>query len=257
MTLLLVHGSGLNPSYWDRVQAQLTGIPVVAPALPGRLGAEWPARAGQARDMAAYAEAIAAVMDGEGIEKAVIAGQSLGGGAALELALRYPERVAGLALICTGARLRVLARVLEGLADDVKETFDGMVNANFGPKAADRDRVAMRRMFESTGTAQTYQDLAACNGFDQVGRLGEIRCPALVIVGENDVVTPPKYGELLATSIRGSRLVSLDETGHGLVLERPEEVAAELAVFWAASMPREKAARTRQAAKTGTPRGSG
>ena len=175
MTLVLVHSAGATPAVWDGVRMHLGGIPVVAPPLPGRDGAGEPADT-----IEAHASAVLGAMDAAGIERATIAGHSLGGGVALWLALHHPARVAGL----------------------------GLVSA----------------------------DLSACERFDALDRLWEIRCRTQVFVGSADVLTPPKHARALAERISAARLVEYVGAGHMLPVERPAEVAGELAVLWAAGL---------------------
>ncbi|MGH8310432.1 MAG: alpha/beta fold hydrolase, partial [Steroidobacteraceae bacterium] len=180
MTLVLIHSSCAAPPLWDRVRENLTGIPVLAPALPGRASNPWPPDDGD-RSVAAYARAVLAAMDREGIGAATIAGHSLGGAIALQIALEHPDRVLGLGLVCTGARLRVWPHALDALAEGVREAIDVMVAAWCGPRTNDRERIAIRRLMESVGTEQGHLDLCACDAFDVMDRLGEIRARTQVI----------------------------------------------------------------------------
>ncbi|HVL88701.1 MAG TPA: alpha/beta fold hydrolase [Actinomycetota bacterium] len=236
MTLLLLHSAGATTALWDRVLEHLDGIPAFAWPLPGRAGAAWPDNERE-RDVAAYARAIMARMDGEGIERATIAGHSLGGAVALQMALAHSDRVAGLGLSCTGARLRVLPHVLEGFADGVRDVIDFWINVQCGPATGDRERIVMRRMLESAGMEQTWCDLRACDGFDVMDRLPEIGVRTQVFGGGHDVVTPPKYARYLAERISGARLTIFPGAGHTAPLEHPEEMAGDLAVLWAATAP--------------------
>jgi pimeloyl-ACP methyl ester carboxylesterase len=233
MTLVLLHSAGATASVWDPVLPFLTGVDVLVPTLPGRPGGEE-----AATDMAGCARAVLGAMDAAGLERATVTGHSLGGAVALWMALSSPTRVAGLGLISTGARLRVLPSALEALQDGLRGVIDGLVNAQFGPAASDRDRVARRRQFESVGAETTLADLRACDGFDVMDRLWEVRCRTQVLVGSEDVLTPPAYSRLLADRISAGRLTEYPGAGHMLLWERPAEVAGELAVLWAATADR-------------------
>lgn len=236
MTLILLHSSGATPALWDRVVAAMPGIPVRAIALPGRAGVAWPADE-DGRDVAAYARHVLAFMDEQGIRQATIAGHSLGGAIAMHLALAAPARVAGLGLSGTGARLRVWPHVLEGLADGVRDAAEFFANAQCGPGATDRERIVLRRMLEHVGMEQTLTDLRACDSFDVMGRVGEIRVRTQIFSGGHDVVTPPRYARYLADSIPAARLTTLPDAGHAMPLEFPEAMAADLVVLWAATAP--------------------
>jgi pimeloyl-ACP methyl ester carboxylesterase len=235
VTLVLLHGAGETPALWERVVPHLIGIPTIVPALPGRAGVAWGDEA--KRDVAAYARTVIAEMDRHAAATATIAGHSLGGAIALHLALEYPERVSAVGLIATGARLRVRPDVLDALNDGVKDVLDVLVNGQTTPRTSDRDRVVLKRMLESVPMEQTHEDLMACDGFDVMAVTNRIRTRALVLAGEDDLVTPIKYSRYLAETIVGARLVAFPGVGHAVPLERAEEVAGELAVLWAASQP--------------------
>ncbi|MHB8512414.1 MAG: alpha/beta fold hydrolase [Actinomycetota bacterium] len=245
MSLVLIHGSGCNATYWDRVRSHLFGIPTFAPTLPGR--ERVPPLDGP-HTIPSLGTATLEMMDEQGIDRATIAGHSLGGAVALWIALEHPDRVLGLGLLNTGARLRVLKDVLEALADGVRDVMDGIVASNSTEHTSDRDRVTLLRMLTATGHEQTFKDLNACDGFDVMERVHEIDKPTLIVGGDQDRVTLPKYSTYLAERIAGSRLVMMKGVGHLLPLERSEELAGELAVLWGSSMPRTAAQASRLAA---------
>jgi len=74
-------------------------------------------------------------------------------------------------------------------------------------------------------------DFTACNKFDVLGRLDRIRVPALVITGDLDQLTPLKYGQYLATNIRGGVLKIIRGAGHIAMLEKPVETNNVIASF--------------------------
>jgi len=231
VTLVLVHSAGATPAVWDRVRSHLRGIPTLAPVLPGRLGAGEPVA-----DVAGHAVSVLRSMDEAGLECATIAGHSLGGGAALWLALEHPSRVAGIGLVSTGARLRVNPQALAALPDGLEQAAPMMAATNFPPGAPDELIEERRGEYASVGGATVFADLTACDRFDVLDRLWEIRCRAQVLVGSADVLTPPKYAYALAERISAARIVEYPRVGHMLPIERPAEVAGELAVLWAAGL---------------------
>ena len=68
-----------------------------------------------------------------------------------------------------------------------------------------------------------FRHFVACNNFDVRNRLNEIEVPTLIIVGENDELTPPAYANYLSEHIRNSQLVVLKNAGHMLMLENVED----------------------------------
>jgi len=231
VTLVLVHSAGATPAIWDEVRRSLKGIPILTPVLPGRLGVGTPTD-----DVAGHAAAVVEAMDTAGVQRATIAGHSLGGGVALWLALTEPARVAGLGLVSSGARMRVRPEVLTALPDGLEDAAPLMAAANFPPGAPEAWVQRRVREYSSVGGDTVLADLTACDRFDVLDRLWEIRCRTQVLVGEADVLTPPKYARTLAERISAARLIEYPGAGHMLPVERPAEVAGELAVLWAASL---------------------
>ena len=71
----------------------------------------------------------------------------------------------------------------------------------------------------------------ACNQFDVMARLSEIKAPTLILCGTDDQLTPVKYSEYLQSRIAGARLVTYPGAGHMVMLEEPIAVARELGEF--------------------------
>ena len=92
----------------------------------------------------------------------------------------------------------------------------------------------MRKSAELIGLvpqAVTRGDFEACDAFDVRERLGEVRAPALAIVGEHDLMTPPKRVAQLAEGIPGAELVTVPGAGHLPMVEQPRAVTRALADF--------------------------
>lgn len=232
--LVLVHGAGGSADLW---RPQLDGLGdvarVVAPDLPGH----GPQGGRGGPSIAAYAEWLDGFLGALGEGPVVVAGHSMGGAVAQTLALARPERLAGLILVGTGARLRVLVRILELLREHPVEgqsLIQGLSYAAGTP----RERVAVAdRVLRETAPRVTLGDYLACDRFDVRERLGEIRTPTLVMTGAEDRLTPLKYGRFLAAAIPGAHLVEIAGVGHFPQLEQPEAVNGPIREFLA-DLPR-------------------
>lgn len=231
MTLVLLHSAGATPAIWDRVRSHLAGVPILVPALPGREGTG-PA----ASDVDGYAAAVLAEMDAAGVERAAIGGHSLGGAVALWLAINAPERVAGLGVMNAGARMRVNPQILEALPDGLAPIVELVALSNF-PSGSPHEWIEERiRAYESVGGETLLSDLLACDRFDVLDRVWEIRCRTQVLAGSEDALTPPRFARLMAERISAARYMEYPGAGHMLPIERPAEVAGELAVLWASTL---------------------
>jgi pimeloyl-ACP methyl ester carboxylesterase len=230
--LVLVHGAGGSRLLWPPQLRRLPGATVYTLDLPGHGRSGGPA----CDTVTGYAGAIVAFLDELGITRAVIAGHSMGGAIALTLALDFAERVAGLVLVATGARLRVAPAVLDGLHADFAgavEFLNRLTWSEISPVLLERGRQALLE----AGTAVLMNDLTACDRFDVMERLGEIAAPTLVVAGSADLLTPLKYTRFLAERIPGARCEILEGAGHMVMLERPVEVARAVREFLNAKNP--------------------
>jgi pimeloyl-ACP methyl ester carboxylesterase len=170
-------------------------------------------------------------LDATGTNRAVLVGHSMGGAVSQMTALTHPERVAGLVLVGTGARLRVLPLILDELLDDPESAMDAITHYSWAEGAPDALTQRGRETLSRTPPQVTHGDLLACDNFDVMDRLNKITTPTLVISGTADLLTPHKYGLYLAQRIPGARLVSIDGGGHMMALEQPHVVAAAVREF--------------------------
>ncbi|MBI5033515.1 MAG: alpha/beta hydrolase [Chloroflexi bacterium] len=226
--VILVHGSGSNHAIWKpQVRALSTIARPVAIDLPGHGQSDLPGR----NSVDDYGNVLLGLLDALQFDRAVVVGHSLGGAIAQSIALAHPDRVAGIGLVGTGARLRVLPAILDGILSDFGKTVPFVVENAYAPNLSDEMRERAIAELRACSPQVTHGDYAACNAFDVMARLGEIRAPTLVICGKQDRMTPIKYSEHLVSKIRGAQLVSIDNAGHSVMIEQPEATARALFDF--------------------------
>ena len=170
-----------------------------------------------------------------------LAGLSMGGYISFEIVRQAAARVVKLALLdtsaqpdtpeATQARRAQMALAATGRLDEVADSqFERMVAE---PRRADTGlRETNLRMAREVGVAAfARQQTAIIGRADSRPTLKEIRCPTLVLVGENDALTPPDRAAEIAAGIAGARLVSVPGCGHLSTLEQPDVVTRAL-VEW-------------------------
>ena len=223
--LILVHGAGGNHQHWGAAIRNLHSANVYAVDLPGHgrssgkgLGA-----------IADYASFVVGFMDALGLQQAIIAGHSMGGATAMTTALNYPQRVAGLVLVGTGARLRVLPKILEGTLKDFENTVEFICGYAYAQQAPREVVYRGQQQMLQVSPQTIHDDFAACNAFDITGLLGQIRCPTLIICGTEDTLTPPKYASFLAERIAGAEFKLVEGGGHMVMVEKADQVAEAIA----------------------------
>lgn len=227
--LVTIHGAGGSHQHWGlQLQALRHGVRVIGLDLPGHGRSPGPGRS----SVDDYCRVLLAALDALGLEHVVLAGHSMGGAIALAIALTTPERVTGLVLVGTGARLPVMPALFAHLERDPALAARLVVERAYARSADPALRAAGEIFFTQVDPQVFRGDLLACAAFDVMGHLNAIHCPTLVICGEEDRITPPKFSRYLRDSIAGSELVMVPDAGHMVQIEQPGLVSEAMRRFW-------------------------
>jgi 3-oxoadipate enol-lactonase len=182
-----------------------------------------------------------------GIAPAHVFGISMGGLIAQTLALDFADRVRKVALGCTshGGRHAVQPGpdVMAALAkagdptispeESIRRNLPIMFSEQFLRKESQKieDHVKMALKFRPTPEGAEGQ-MKALSFFNVKKRLGEIKCPVLIIAGTQDKMMPPENARLLADGIPGAEIYMVEGAGHGFNIEKPDEVNSVLIQFF-------------------------
>jgi len=223
--LVCVHGSADNHHVYDRLLDAMRGRERYAINLPGRAGTDGPPLDNVAEMEAFVSRFLQAEVKGD----YRLIGHSLGGAIAIEHALASPtERLQGIVLLATGARLRVHPMILQ-LFEQIAKSGTGIPPLPPGLYEQNTDPALIAEASkhrELTPIETGGADWRAADTFDRMHDLPDIGVPTLIIGGTNDALTPAKYAEYMATQVPQNELYILEGAGHMLVTERPEEVAS-------------------------------
>ena len=230
--VILLHGAGSNHQSWPAVIRRLNGQRVFAVDLAGHGRSQGVGM----QSIAAYADQLVEFLAALGLYQAVFTGHGLGGAIALDLAIRHPAHVAGLALIATGAYLGVPPDLLENFANSytLSNALHIFQQRAFSPATppgvVDRCITALK----GTRASVMAADWLASAEFDVRPSVGLINAPAWVIIGAEDQLTPVAFAHFLAGNLPAARLQIIPNAGHMVFLEQPERVAQGLQQFLAA-----------------------
>ncbi|GAB4525035.1 MAG: alpha/beta fold hydrolase [Anaerolineae bacterium] len=218
MPVVLVHGAGGTHLDWPGALRRLPNT--LALDLPGHGKSRLPGRT----SIEDYTADVALFLEALNMPKAVIIGHSMGGGIAQMLALTHPEKVAGLVLVATGAKLRVHPDIVERVLHDQAGVAALLKEWIWAPAVPQTVReISYERLMETP--AQVVQgDYYACDHFDIRERLAEIQAPTLIIGGTEDRMTPHKFSVFMQENIPQAELFTVEGGGHMLALEQPEPV---------------------------------
>jgi pimeloyl-ACP methyl ester carboxylesterase len=241
--LLLIMGTSGSIGLWGDLRPRLAERSrVIAFDNRGLGGSE---RGERPISTASMAEDASALLEALQIPSAHVVGWSLGSAAAQELALAHPEQVSSAVLYgtwgrCDGFQRAVFTALRHPYATCDMEAALGAGGMAFSPQMLDRPDFLqlMEPMLpffpqDDAQMAVTTEQWDADLLHDSLDRLGDIGAPTLVVVGEQDLLTPPWQSKAVADCIPGARyeLVTGPGSSHCLHLERPDDVVRIITDF--------------------------
>ena len=236
--LLLIHSLGTSLEMWaPQAEALAEDFRVISYDLRGHGLSEGTAGAYSLGMLAGDAVALLGAL---GIERAHVAGVSLGGMIAQTLGIEHGSRVRSLVLGDTASVIgpksnwdsRAAAIRAEGMATLVDAILARWFTAEFIAAAPEVARGFGAMLLRMPPEAYISAAFAVRDG-DTTSALGRIQCPTLVLVGDQDVSTPPSAAEALSAAILGANLTVLANAAHIPTVERPAEVTAAIRQFLA------------------------
>jgi 3-oxoadipate enol-lactonase len=238
--VLLLHAFPAHHGLWlPAAQALINRYRVILPDLRGHGDSgvgDGPA------PMEKHAADLVRVLDDVEVGRAVVAGVSIGGYVFFEFWRRYRGRVAAVILCDTKAqadtpearagRLKsadeVVERGTEPFVESMVPRLFGRTTLNSRPDLVDGARRMMMRM-SPAGISAVQRGMAERP--DSVSTLKTINVPALVLVGEEDTLSPLADAELMRRNVAGSQLKVIPRAGHYAVWEQPEAVGSAVRKF--------------------------
>ena len=237
-TLVFIHGAENDHSVWGQQSRYFAhhGASVLALDLRGHGRSEGPPLS----SVVALAGWIPEMLDAAEVSMAALVGHSMGSLVALETAACAPQRVRKIALIGSAVPMPVSEALLDAARGDEPRAM-AMINAwSHGPRAQiggntlpgmwmiGMNHALMRRQPRGV----LYNDLAACNDYGHdLENTARVACPALLIVGTRDQMTPPRASKALAEALPNARTVTIEGAGHALMAEQPDNILDALRAF--------------------------
>jgi len=248
-TVILIHGLGSNKtSFFETVSALTPEYTVHAIDLPGFGSSSKPLRAPY--DAAWFSRAVTRFMDAQGIDRAHLVGNSLGGRVAIEVGLRDPHRVRSLSLLCPSMawrRRRHFVPVVKLLRPElaaIPHTFgNALVRQQFWsmfsrperihPSAADVAIEEFLRTYRSVNARVAFHASARHIYLEEPNgptgfytRLRELEPPSLFVWGDEDPLVPLAFSRYVGEAVPGAQQVVLEQCGHVPQVEHPVDANA-------------------------------
>jgi pimeloyl-ACP methyl ester carboxylesterase len=226
--IIMIHGAGGSSATWFMQHKGLSeNLHVIALDLNGH---------GRTQDRSdenivdSYLQDIDSVASQ--YEKPILAGHSMGGALAQLYALQNSDKLNGLVLVATGAKLRVANMVFDLLDTDFEGYLSAVEEFMFH-KNTSKDLIeASVAEVRKCSVPVIRRDFELCNAFNIMDRQKEIQIPTLIIVGAQDMMTPVKYSQYLHSQIENSKLLVIENAGHMVMLEQSSKVNQEI-LSWA------------------------
>lgn len=241
-TAVFIHGAQNDHSVWTLQTRYFAhhGFNVLAVNLPGHGRSKGTALT----SIEAMADWLLALLDAANVPQAVLIGHSMGSLIALETSFRAPARVARLALVGTAYPMKVSEALLDASLNDEQKAFD-MVNIWSHSSIAQKPSCpgpgfytmgsALRlkqRIAKINPDHVFHTDFQACNAYANGEQAGaSVKCPVLFLLGEHDLMTPPKATGTLINAIPHGKVIQIKGSGHALMAEQPDAVLDALFSF--------------------------
>ena len=251
--VVFVHGALNDHSVWTLLARWFAhhGHGVLAVDLPGHMRSAGPAL----DSIEAMADWTLALLDAAGVERAALAGHSMGSLVALEAAARAPQRVTQLALLATAAPMAVAQALLDLSQADPLSAIERVISYSFSTLAAKPSypgpgvwlrgsaRGLMRQVLAHQGDAMLYHtDFTACDRYSgALAAAARVACPTTLVLARDDQMTPTRAAAQLTQALRAQ--VSTVVAGHQLMAESPDAVLAALRSAFAPPHPNDPSPR--------------
>ncbi len=236
--VILIHGAGMDRTVW---QFQSRNIAyrerrVLAVDLPGHGRSD-----GTPPDtISGMADWLSRFMEAAAVDKAILIGHSMGAQIALDAAARYPDKVEKLVLMGVAETMPVhpdllaAAEANQPLAPELIVFWGVGEKSQIGshPEPGLWVQGASHALLKLAPDGIIANDLAACNAYSGGAEAAKlVKCPTLFVLARDDKMTPPKKGLALAENIADARSVVIEESGHMMMAETPNQVFDALKGF--------------------------
>ena len=219
--LAFIHGAGGTKTKWRSLTSQLQEDEYIAIDLPGHGSND--------QELCSSIEEYGEVLANEITEPVIAVGHSMGGLIALEWAKRG-ENVKGIILVGSGYALPVHSSIIESLEEGTFPPF--LFKASYAKSISEALLEEERKELEASPTNVALNDFIACDNYRN-GRktLESIQVPILSITGTEDKLMPPQAVDRLKEANPRVETVVIEEAGHYVQLEKPEETLRNIEKF--------------------------
>lgn len=221
--IILIHGAGSNRLCWHTSLRRLFGYQVIAIDLPGH---------GNSKDgigfhsIQDYSDRVIEFLFKSETYQSILVGHSMGGAIAMNIALHFPQLIAGLCLISTGANFNFSHHFLDTMKNPstTQAALEELEKRGFSKCASSSIVNQIMRGLRQVRSGVLLGDWNACANFDIKNEIKNISVPTWISVGADDQLTPISCSRYLAHQISNAKLHIIPDAGHMVILEKPQEI---------------------------------
>lgn len=239
--VVFIHGAGMDHTVWTLFTRWFArnGFNIIAVDLPGHGRTEGP----PVDTVEGMADWLLRLLDQLGLQRVILAGHSMGSLVALHAAATAPSRIERVALLGFSYPMTVGKPLLEAARANSHDAIDMLMIwghdglAQMGGNAVPGMGIItpIQRLVERAAPGVLFNDLNACHVYQQGETLASaIEAPVTLILGDRDRMTPLKSARAFMQHFQRASLVRIQECGHGMMEERPEETWRALTEAFAA-----------------------
>lgn len=230
-SVVFIHGSGMDHTVWTLASRHFArhGRNVITFDFPGHGRS-----AGELiPDIGAMADWVIDLMNALGVQRAALAGHSLGSLVAMDCAARHPERVRALAMVGTTMPMPVSDAILEAAKANDHAAFDMLTQWGYSKRhqfGGNRNsgiwmQGSTLRLYERARPGVLYNDMNACNRYTVgLDRAEQVQCPVLLVLGNDDRLTPVRSTMALQAALPAPDVATLEGAGHTIMVEAPNDL---------------------------------
>lgn len=250
LPVVFLHPTPLDREYWRPLADSLPGVRAIIPDLRGHgaselgsalpIGGFSPVPDAPVLTMAQLAADVLALLDHIDLKQAVFAGCSIGGYVLLELWRQAPQRIRGLAFICSkpqpdpaANQAKRATTIAQARATGVEALFDGSISLIGATARKQHPQIVseLRSRMKQTPEAMVAVQAGLATRPDSVPTVSTITAPVLAIAGGEDPASPPADMEAFRSAPGGCQFHLLPTAGHFAAYEQPQAVAALLSAW--------------------------
>ena len=244
--IMFIHGASMDHTIWVLQGRYFAhhGFSVLAVDLPGHGSSDGP----PLESIEEMSNWIASTIDSTVKGPVILVGHSMGAIVALETAAQNPGKITAIALAGIAVPMTVNPQLLNQTVHKPLEAINSIVTWAYSGKSQLGGTAVPglwmlgggRKLIERNAHGQLHVDFKACHNYSHgLEAAANVKCPALIIAGDDDKMTPPKASENLRRILANSRMETIRDGGHMMMIERPDQTLETLKKFITIAAPLE------------------